>query len=262
VDVTERFAELVGRRPESAVPLDEAALLIAAHAHADLDVDAQLGRLDELAAAVEAPNLDALCALLFEREGFVGNREAYYDVENSYLDAVLERRRGIPITLSVVAMEVGRRIGVGLVGIGMPGHFLTRTADAPYLYVDAFDGGRRLGAEDCAELFVNQTGGQAFDPGALEPVGTLAILGRMLANLKGIALQATDRAMLTWVLRLRTMLPGVPLSERRELAGVLVAGGRIVEAAHELEALADLTGDAKASDAFRRRATALRAQLN
>jgi regulator of sirC expression with transglutaminase-like and TPR domain len=262
VDATERFAELVGQRPESAVPLDEAAFLIAAHAHDGLDVAEQLGRLDDLAGAVDGTGLDAVCTSLFEREGFSGNRAEYYDAENSYLDAVLDRRRGIPITLSVVAMEVARRVGIGLVGIGMPGHFLIRTADAPYVYVDAFDGGRRMSPEDCAELFVNMTGGQVLDPGALEPVGTLAILGRMLNNLKGIALQGSDRPMLAWVLRLRTLLPGIPLSERRELAGVLAAGGQIVEAAHELETLADLTPDADASDAFRRRAMALRAQLN
>jgi regulator of sirC expression with transglutaminase-like and TPR domain len=262
VEATQRFAEVVGRRPESAVPLDEAAFLIAAHARERLDVAEQLGRLDELANAVGEPSLDAVCALLFEREGFAGNRSEYYDAENSYLDAVLDRRQGIPITLSVLTMEVARRVGIGLVGIGMPGHFLTRTAEGPYVYLDAFDGGRRMAPEDCAELFVNMTGGQVLDPAALEPVGTHAILGRMLNNLKGIALQGGDRAMLAWVLRLRTLLPGIPLSERRELAGVLAAGGRLVEAAQELETLADLTPDADASAAFRRRATALRAQLN
>lgn len=258
---TERFAEIM-RAEEQAVPLDEAALLIAAHAHPTLDIAHQLARMDELAAKVADPDVASVCELLFGAEGFAGNRDDYYDVENSYLDTVLDRRRGIPISLSVLLIEIARRAGVVMVGVGMPGHFLTATAGEPRVYVDAFDGGRQLSVDDCAALFVTQSGGQPFDPALLAPVGPFAIIARMLANLKGIAAQAQDRAMLTWVLRLRCAVPGVPLAERRELAGVLVANGQVVDAAHELEALADLTADPAASDAFRRRAVSLRAQLN
>ena len=106
--------------PESVVPLDEAALLISAHANPALDVAAQLRRLDRLATRVERADSSGLCRLLFEQLGLRGDRERYDDPVNSYLDQVLERRRGIPISLSVLLIEVGRRCGVCLEAVGMP----------------------------------------------------------------------------------------------------------------------------------------------
>ncbi|HMC70976.1 MAG TPA: transglutaminase-like domain-containing protein, partial [Mycobacteriales bacterium] len=123
VDATERFVEVVAGR-EPALPLDEIAFLIAAHAHGGLDVDAQLTRLDELADQVRDPTLDGLRRLLFRDLGFTGNEGDYYDARNSFLDDVLDRRTGIPISLAVLTMEVGRRVGVPLAGVSMPGHFL------------------------------------------------------------------------------------------------------------------------------------------
>ena len=111
VDPTGGFAALV-EGPESALPLDEAALLIADHAYPELDVAAQLARLDALALSCFAPTLDALVEHLFVDENFHGNADDYYDPRNSFLNDVLDRRVGIPITLSVLTMEVGRRIGV------------------------------------------------------------------------------------------------------------------------------------------------------
>src|SRR3954468_18824427 len=107
-EATERLAALVAG-PEGALPLDEAAFLVAAHAHPGLDVDAQLRRLDDLAAGVAAPHLDALRRHLFGELGFSGNDVDYYDPANSFLDDVLDRRLGLPITLAVLMMEVGRR---------------------------------------------------------------------------------------------------------------------------------------------------------
>ena len=124
-DVTDRFAELV-RGPESECRLDLGAMLIAAHARRDLDVDEQLTRLDKLAASCGEPTLDGLTRHLFQEEELQGDIEEYSHPRNSLLDSVLDRRRGIPITLSVVVLEVGRRLGVPLEGIGMPGHFLVR----------------------------------------------------------------------------------------------------------------------------------------
>src|SRR5688500_562736 len=99
--VTERFVELVSG-PEAALPLDEVGLLIAAHAKPGLDIPANLARFDELASEVRDPTLDGLRRLLFRDLGFAGNEDDYYDPRNSYLDDVLERRTGIPITLAVV----------------------------------------------------------------------------------------------------------------------------------------------------------------
>src|SRR5256885_16075663 len=123
MDPTGRFAELVNGL-EAALPLDEAGLLIAAHAKPELDVGEQLARFDALADRVGEPTLDGLRRLLFRDLGFAGNEDDYFDPRNSYLDDVLERRTGIPISLAVVMMEVGRRVGVPLSGVSMPGHFL------------------------------------------------------------------------------------------------------------------------------------------
>jgi len=138
-----RFADLVAL-PDDEIPLDEAALLIAAQARPELDVGAELGRLDELAGGCGEATLDGLAQHLFTDLGFHGNTEHYQDPDNSYLDQVLERRVGIPIALSVVTMEVGRRLGVALDGVGMPGHFLVRHRADPATFLDPFDHGRRL----------------------------------------------------------------------------------------------------------------------
>src|SRR5437764_7768135 len=137
------FADLVAR-PEDKIPLDEAALLIAYQARPGLDIGAGLARLDDLAASCNPPTFDGLVRHLFDDLGFRGNVEHYQDPDNSYLDQVLQRRLGIPISLSVLTMEVGRRLGIGLDGVGMPGHFLVRPAAAPATFADPFDGGRRL----------------------------------------------------------------------------------------------------------------------
>lgn len=257
---TERFVQLVGG-PEEALPLDEAALLIAAHARPGLDITAGLAALDAIAARVTSPDLAALCHELFSVEGFGGNRADYYDPENSYLDRVLERRVGIPITLSVVVLEVGRRVGVGLCGIGMPGHFLVGTTDEPTRYVDAFDGGKLLDAEGCAQRFAAVTGGQRLDPAALAPVGPRSILARMLGNLGAIARQRHDRELERWVLRLRAAIPSLAPAERRDLAAALAGAGRFDEAADVLEALADSVA-LPAEHEIRRQARSLRARLN
>ncbi len=261
-DPTAEFLALVGA-DDADVPLDRAAGLLAAHARPDLDLDELLGEFDRLAerARERGATLGAVTDVLFREVGLSGNRDAYYDPANSYLDEVLRRRTGIPITLSVVLIEVARRVGIPLVGIGMPAHFLTRTVREPFVYLDAFDGGRMLDERECGELFRTLSGGAELAPGQLVEVGSRAILARMLANLKAIALQQGDRALLTWVLRLRVGIPGVGPGERRELAAVLASGGRFFEAADELETLAAAVGG-PAAEQFRAQAATLRARLN
>src|ERR687885_2626468 len=149
MDPTARFTELV-QGPEDDLPLDEAALLIAAHAQPDLDVEVELAALDGLAAGVDR-TLDGWRRHLFVDLGFSGNVKRYYDPANSFLNEVVRRRRGLPITLSVLGMEVGRRLGLRLEGVGMPGHFLLR--HGPDVYVDPFDGGRVLDRAGCVERF-------------------------------------------------------------------------------------------------------------
>ena len=174
---------------------------------------------------------------------------------------MLERRTGIPITLAVVGIEVGRRIGVPLAGVGMPGHFLVRhDGGGDPVFVDAFSGGRLLDEAGCEALFrSHQPAGAAFDPSYLDPVRPRAIVERMLANLRAVYAARRDPDGLAWVTALRQVL-GAPALERRELARVMAAVGRYDRAGRELEALAEaVPGEA---DSLLAEAQALRARLN
>ena len=235
-------------------------MLIAAHARPDLDVEGELRRLDELASQFEGQGAAALRRWLVEDQGFLGNTSAYYDDRNSMLDQVLTRRLGIPITLSVVMIEVGRRRGVDLVGIGMPGEFLVREAHDANAFHNVFRHAE-LDLGGVERLFRRMHGLEArFDSSMLNPCGPVEIVSRMLANLIGIHLQTMDRSSLAWVLRLRTLLPDAPASEYRQLAGVLEHLGRFWDAADVLDDLALLRPDQ--SDVHRRSADRLRARLN
>jgi regulator of sirC expression with transglutaminase-like and TPR domain len=263
VDATDRFAALLnGPADELDDNLDLAALLIAAHARPDLEPDGYLARLDELAHACDEPVLAEVTHVLFGVEGFRGNEGDYYDPRNSYLDEVLDRRVGIPITLSVVLMEVARRLGIDVAGVSMPGHFLVRLAGEPAVLLDAYAGGLLISEAECKQRF-RAVQGEAvpFDPAYLVPVGPLDIVARMLNNLRNIHLQRQDSRNLEWVLRLRGLLPGASIDDRSERAGVLVALARFDEAADVLDALAEEAPEPRA-ESFTAKARRLRARLN
>jgi len=200
----ERFVDLVSR-PDVEVDLAEAALWISAEERPGVEVGRWLARLDELGAearrriaavhegpGAELERLERLCELLFVELGFGGDREDYHDPAASFLDRVLARRRGIPITLAVVLLEVGRRAGVPLVGVGFPCHFLVRSARHPQVLLDPFEG-TLLTAEDCRRLLARVCGGRIpFHPRLLAPVGPRAILHRMLNNLRAVHLARGD----------------------------------------------------------------------
>jgi regulator of sirC expression with transglutaminase-like and TPR domain len=215
-----RFAAAVSDRTTGDVRLDVAALCIAAHAHPGLDVDEWCGRLDELADGCDDPTFDGLRAYLFGHHGFRGNVDDYSDPENSFLDTVLVRRTGIPITLSLVMMEVGRRLGVDIVGVGMPGHFLVQDGARPGVWCDPFHGGRRLDLDGCRALFDRLHGGaRAFHPGYLAPATSCEMLARMLTNLEHGRL-ATDPLALAWMCQLHLTLPNVGEHERARLSAI------------------------------------------
>jgi regulator of sirC expression with transglutaminase-like and TPR domain len=255
MDPTEAFLRVV-RQPDDAIPLDRAALLIAAHDH-ELDVDAVLARLDDLADG--APDdVAALARHLFVDVGFRGDEHDYADPRNSYLDLVLTRRLGLPITLSLVLLEVGRRRGLHLEGIGMPGHFLVGTGDG--VYVDPFHRGAVLDADGCRALFTELRPGAPWHQGYLAPVGARQILVRMLANLVH-SLVDRSPADAVWALQLRLAVPGVSADERRDAAALLGTLGRFGEAASALDDLADELDAAGAARA-RGDAQRLRARAN
>lgn len=187
--------------------LARAALIIARLEYPRLDPDPYLARLDEMGDAARARlsepaavdsmtsrRVSMLNAYLFEEQGFVGNRENYEDPRNSFLNQVLERRTGIPITLALVYIEVARRAGVPVEGINFPGHFLLRCPADPEaggagrdLIVDPFHGGTILSEGDCRQLLRRHLGDEAaFDPALLAPASKPQILVRMLLNLKRI----------------------------------------------------------------------------
>jgi regulator of sirC expression with transglutaminase-like and TPR domain len=266
IDPTEQFAALV-QSAGDAVPLDRAMLLIAAHAVPGLAIDEWLERIDNLAARCDAADGFApLLTALFVDLGFAGDRDDYYNPRNSYLPDVIDRRRGIPITLSILAMEVGRRLRVPMNGVGMPGHFLVGDARDRDTFGDPFNAGAVLDRRGCEARFREIHGPDAlFDSSFLDPVPSRAILIRVLANLKAAHRARNDRTGLIWVLRLRAGIPGVPIDERRELASVLAADGRFIDAAAALDELVDVAAaagrDDLASEAARG-ATRLRARAN
>jgi regulator of sirC expression with transglutaminase-like and TPR domain len=255
MDPTVRFAQLV-QLPDAEIPLDEAMFVIAAHDH-DVEPAAQLARIDAL--ADDAPSdPDALARYLFVQERYAGNDVDYTDPRNSYLDTVLDRRLGIPITLSILMIEVGRRCGSVLTGIGMPGHFLV--GGRPGTYYDPFHAGVRLELAGVRSLFASQRGDAAFDERFLEPVGPRAILARVLANLLHSFVDREPGAAV-WAARLRLRIPGMSPAERRDIAALLGSLGHFAEAASELESLVDVL-DAGGAERAAREAAALRARAN
>lgn len=258
---TERFLALVAGST-GAVPLDEAALLLAAHGEQGLDVDAQMARLDELAAGCPDPTLDGVVELLFGRLQLRGNTDDYGDPRNSFLDQVLDRRLGIPISLSVLVMEIGRRVGLNFEGIGMPGHFLVRHVGVPAVVLDPFHGGRRVEPEEAETLFRLIHGPAVpFSAHLLAPSPPHAILARMLFNLQNSYRRRDDGTGLAWVGRLLAGLPGVGAADVVETARLVLHTGRFREAAVIFESLAERSEPAEA-ERLRARAALLRARLN
>ncbi len=183
-------------RPDAEIDLGRAALALSRLEHPDLDVPRYLGRLDAIAGEIggarngasPVERLHGLREHLFEELGFKGNRADYFDPRNSFLSDVLDRRVGIPISLSLVLIEVGRRLGLPMQGIGLPGHFITgvRLGEAPIL-LDPFHGGAILTPEACRELVARALGKRVrLTEASFTPVGNRQFLTRMLANLKGI----------------------------------------------------------------------------
>lgn len=214
-EATSRFAQLVSG-PDDELRLDEACLLISAHAQPDLDMEETLAVLDDMAAGVTS--FESWRARLFGELGLVGDAESYHAVENSLLDRVVAKRSGMPITLAVVGMEVGRRAGVELAGIGMPGHFLLRHVGEPEHFVDAFAGGQVLDEAGCEELFRKISDPSIpFRPEYLRPVSARQIVARILANLRYSYVAAGNRGDLAWLLRLQLLMPDTATPDRARL---------------------------------------------
>lgn len=194
--------------PDDRINLAEAALLIAAEEYPGLGVEAYLGRLGEMAAALgrrlrhDISTTDAIIALnhyLFQELGFAGNTQEYYDPRNSFLNDVIDRRLGIPITLSILYLEIGRRIGLPLHGVSFPVHFLVKcTVRDGAIVLDPYARGASLGLDDLVARLRSWHGGVEPDRELvrklLAAAGNREILARVLRNLKGVYLRRGDLA--------------------------------------------------------------------
>jgi regulator of sirC expression with transglutaminase-like and TPR domain len=246
-----RFAALLERDP---VPLDEAALAIAEEEYPQMDREEYLVRLDALAERVRAQAppgraatlLHTLRKVLFEEEGYRGNEVDYGDPRNSFLNEVLDRRLGLPITLCVLYMEVARRAGLELVGVGFPGHFLAKyvSPGGAEVFVDAYHGGEMLSADECVARYRARTGGRDLDRRYLAAVAPRQILARMLHNLKRTYLERKDDVRVWWVLdRILILMPG-QLEAMRDRGLVSARLGVASAAERDLETYLARSGDA------------------
>lgn len=178
------------------IPLDRALLALASEEYPDLDADRYLAELDGWAAwvaAMDAPVRLAMRRVVFEMAGFKGDAVAYYAPENSLLNRVMDRRSGIPITLAVVYLEVARRLGEAVAGVGFPGHFLVKHDD---VLIDPFDGGRVVTKKDCQQILARVVDREIeVEPWMLTTSPNRMILARVLVNLKNAYLLKRDLIM-------------------------------------------------------------------
>jgi len=198
-----RFQEMLSRQ-DAEIDLPSASLLIASDEYPTLDISHYQALIAEMTGMVRCqlrtdPRRDGLHGIevlnetLFKNLHFRGNVEDYYNPRNSFLNEVIERRTGIPITLSVLYLSIGRGIGLDLFGVGMPGHFLVKCVHSGLeVFVDPFSQGEILLEQDCERKHASIRVKEAFDPAFLEPVSNRQILMRILANLKNIYLSQED----------------------------------------------------------------------
>ncbi|MBL3667157.1 transglutaminase family protein [Streptomyces sp. M2CJ-2] len=274
----ERSAELRRRFTEEArseqPDLSTLCLLVGAEADGTLDetgMDAAQIELDALAGRLPyrpgSPHAwaTALRELLGERYDFHGTPGDYQRLESSLLHEVLRRRRGLPILLSVVWLEVARRAGAPVYGVALPGHFVVGLGKAEQqVLVDPFDGGRVLTGAD-ADLLVAGATGAPLDASMLTPADPLDVVLRILNNIRAWASARPERSdVALWAVELSLLLPSRPARLRYERAQLLVQRGDFADGADELEAYAEVVAavDEPTAERIRGQARAARALLN
>ncbi|MFI1763931.1 tetratricopeptide repeat protein [Streptomyces sp. NPDC020800] len=270
-EVRRRFGEEArSERPD----LSALCLLIGAEADGSLDeagIDAAQVELDRLAGELPyrpgGPQAwaQALCRLLGERYGYAGSAADYDRLESSLLHEVLRRRRGLPILLSVVWLEVARRAGAPVYGVALPGHFVVGFGPAgEQVLADPFDGGRVLTGADADLLVVGATGAP-LQPSMLVPAAPLEVVQRILNNVRAWAASRPERSDVgLWAVELALLLPAHPARLRYERGQLLVQRGEFVRGAEELDAYAHLIEvvDEPAARKIREQAHSARAMLN
>ncbi len=226
-EARQQFTELIAGG-ESGLELDRAVLLLAAEEYPAIQVEEYLAQLAALAEDARRrmtlgelfdplEGATVLAAYLFYEGRFTGNSKDYFNARNSFLNDVIDRGSGIPITLSVVFIEVARRLGVKLFGVGMPGHFLVKYHDDEQeVFFDPFNGGRVLTESNCRAMIEELYDGRiSFERAFLHAVTKKQILSRMLQNLKNVYANASDLHKLLGVIeRLLILTPDAPFEIR------------------------------------------------
>jgi len=220
VNNSEAFRAIVENITED-LPLDRAVALIAGVANETVLPSEILLKFDEISAACDATSALALMEYLFGPGKFAGNTINFQDPANSLFDSVLGRRLGIPISLSVLAIEVAKRKSFELLPIGMPGNFLVQSGEDGDQYFDPFRGANPINSQACAELFLSLNPLASWSDSYLKPVTNRAVIIRMLTNLKMIYIQTNNTAGLRWVMRLRLMFQEVADSKKDQWARLM-----------------------------------------
>ena len=241
--------------PDERIDLVAASVVLAQDEDPKLRLSEVAGGFADLAArsprlpgAADRPRAEALAVFLFREEGFSPNEADYYDPANSFLDHVLQRRTGIPITLSLVLLEVGRRLGLPLVGVAFPGRFLVRLPGDPDFFIDPFARGRILSARGCESLYRRQTDGKgAWSSEFLDPASRKRTLQRLLRNLKEIYLRQEDIPRCLAIAEKLAALFPEDLEEIRDRGVLSLHSGSWVRALADMETY--LAGRPEAEDA-------------
>lgn len=244
------------------IDLAKAALYLAQEEYPNLNVGEYLNALDTIAGEIEERLpveryplriVQTINEYLYDDLGFTGNTRDYYDPRNSFLNEAIDRRTGIPITLSLVYLEIARRLDFPMVGIGMPGHFLIRpNFEDMGIFVDAFNRGEVMFLEDC-EQRLSQIYGQPIDfrPEFLDPIGPRSFLARMLTNLKMIYLNGRDmKKCLAAIERILLLFPDAAL-ELRDRGILYYQSSRWTEARQDLETYLAILPNAKDAPVIR-----------
>jgi regulator of sirC expression with transglutaminase-like and TPR domain len=248
-DPIQDFARLM-QRAEEEFNLDEAALLIARTEYPDLHVADQLGRLDALAFRLECDparpaieNIESMNTVLFKEEQFRGNEEEYDDPRNSYLNEVLDRKVGIPISLSLIYIEVARRRGLPVMGVGFPGHFLVKyRTGLDEILLDPYNRGGILTRHDCKELLKAQFGDEAQLKREYFAASTRKqILARMVNNLKGSYVRRHDFTRVLTMIHLALVLDPESSQEIHDRGMMYFLMRRYKEAQVDFKTYLDLT---------------------
>ena len=255
--------ERIFEAPLHRVDLGRAALVLARIEYPDLDVDSYIKKLDQFAHEAPSPPescydpeqvIDALHRYFFDDLGFKGNEDDYYNPRNSFLNDVIDRRTGIPITLSVIYLEVTRRLGLPFYGVGLPGHFLLKYDDGRQaIYIDVFHRGRILDRAQCQALVASLRGEEALlSESDFRAVDSRHILIRMLNNLRNIYLDSRQYRKGLPVLDAIVALAPAAADELKHRAWLHYELGHWKQARQDLETYLSVRPDAEDADDARK----------